>query len=60
MKARIQSLCRSDIRMGADKLHELLDGRVIIPDWLGVLLVGVGGALLPPLILFLITKGGLP
>lgn len=44
---RLMRLSFSDIRQGADKLHELLDGKVTVPDKLGVVIVGVLGAVLP-------------
>ena len=52
----VQSISYEDIRRGADKLHELLDGRIIIPDWLGLLIVGVGSAIIPPLVMWLIWR----
>lgn len=46
-----------DIERGADKLHDLLDGRIDIPEKLAVALVGIGSAVLPTLILWLIWRG---
>ena len=43
----ICKLTRADIRSGADKLHEALDGKVCLPDCLCVMLVGVIGGILP-------------
>ena len=48
---QIRKCSSKDIRAGADKLHEILDGRIFIPDWVGVLLVGVIGAAVPFLVL---------
>ena len=44
---RLMRLSFSDIRQGADKLHELFDGKIRVPDKLGVVIVGVLGAALP-------------
>lgn len=46
----------SDLRTGADKLHELLDGKVHIPDKVGIVLMGTLGALVP--IVLLMHLGG--
>lgn len=46
----------SDLRAGADKLHELLDGKVHIPDKVGIVLMGTLGALVP--IALLMHLGG--
>ncbi len=46
-----------DIERGADKLHDLLDGRIEIPEKLAVALVGIGAAVIPTLILWLIWRG---
>lgn len=43
----IHRLTSEEIRIGADKIHEALDGKLFIPDWLGLLLVGVIGGVLP-------------
>ena len=39
--------CRKDFRQGADRIHELLEGKVVMPDFLGVVVVGVVGAIVP-------------
>ena len=39
--------CSKDFREGADRLHEKLDGKIVIPDKLAVFLVGVLSALIP-------------
>ena len=52
---RVQRICLEDVRQGADRLHELLDGKFVIPDALGVALVGVLGALLPIAVLILVS-----
>lgn len=49
--------CSSDLRRGADKLHEKLDGRILMPDWLGVLLVGIASAGIPMALIWLLYKG---
>ena len=54
---KIQHISHEDVRRGADKLHELLDGRIVILDALGVALVGVLGGVLPPLIIWLLWRG---
>ena len=52
---KVQHISLEDVRSGADRLHELLDGRIHLPDWLMVILVGVLGAILPVWILLMIT-----
>ena len=53
----LKRVCLEDIERGADKLHDLLDGRIDIPEKLAVALVGIGSAVLPTLILWLIWRG---
>lgn len=57
----LRSLSRislKDLEAGADKLHDFLDGRIVIPEKLAVVLVGIGSAVIPILLLWLIWKGG--
>lgn len=42
---------REDIRTGADRLHDALDGKIVLPDRLAVFLAGVIGAAVPFLVL---------
>ena len=55
---RVAKLTSEDIRRGADRLHELLDGRIYIPDKVAVAIAGIGSAVVPVLALWLIWKGG--
>lgn len=57
MKRKVVPLYLKDIRHGADKLHDRFDGRVVIPEKLCVLIVGLTGALLPMGLLMLIHRG---
>lgn len=56
---RIKLFAKGDIRRGANKLHAMLDGKIIIPDKVVVALLAVGGAVVPPLAIWLIWKGGI-
>lgn len=56
---QIGHITKADLRQGADRLHDLLDGRIYIPDKLAVVLVGIGSAVLPALLIWLIWKGGM-
>lgn len=47
MKREVIHLYLNDIRQGADKLHDRLDGKVVLPDGLCVVVVGLIAALLP-------------
>lgn len=59
MKRKLLPLpCSKGLRATVDYWHERLDGRFVIPDRLAVFMVGVLGALIPPLVLYLIAKGG--
>ena len=46
------------MQKGADLLHEKLDGLIEIPEKLALALVGVGSAVIPVLLIWLIWKGG--
>lgn len=54
---KVHRICLEDIERGADKLHDLLDGRIVIPERVAIALVGIGSAVIPPLILWLIWRG---
>lgn len=54
---QLRSLRTDDIRKGADRLHDLLDGKVVLPDKLWVVIVGLTGALLPTGLLMLLHRG---
>lgn len=56
---RLMRLSFSDMRQGADKLHELLDGKFRVPDKVGVVLFGVLGAVIPIAMLMWLYKGDL-
>ena len=56
MRTELIHLSREDFRKGADRLHERLDGLIVIPDWVGLVIVGVSGGALP-LVIWLIWKG---
>ena len=51
--------CSKDFRQGADQLHRILDGKIVLPDALCVFLVGVIGALAPFGLLLLWCRGTL-
>ena len=55
----LKRVCLEDIEQGADKLHDLLDGHIDLPERLAVALVGIGSAVIPPLVVWLIWKGTL-
>ena len=55
MRQIIQAPTYEDFRAGAEKLHDLLDGKFVIPDAIGVLLVGVLSAVAPVGILILLS-----
>lgn len=56
---RLMRVSFSDIRQGADKLHELFDGKIRVPDKVGVVLFGVLGAVIPIAMLMWLYKGDL-
>lgn len=49
--------CSSDFEAGAERLHDLLDGKIRLPDKVGVLIVGLFGALIPYGLLLLWYRG---
>ena len=51
MRPQIKGICRSDLRQGADRLHDVLDGRIEIPERIAVVMLGIGSALIPFLVL---------
>lgn len=57
---RIAKLYLEDFRKGADRLHELLDGKVCVSEKIAVLLVGFLSAVVPSgiMIAIFILKGG--
>lgn len=55
---QIRSFSKEDMRNGAERLHEKLDGRIEIPEKLAIALVGIGSAVIPVLLIWLIWKGG--
>lgn len=57
-KMQIQHFTKADMRQGAEWLHEKLDGRIEIPEKLAIALVGIGSAVIPVLLIWLIWKGG--
>ena len=50
LKMQIGRISKADLRQGADRLHDLLDGRIVLPERLAVLLVGIGSAVIPVLL----------
>ena len=52
----LKRVCLEDIERGADKLHDLLDGRIEIPEKLAVALVGIGSAIIPILMIWLLWR----
>lgn len=47
MKMKFIIPCSKDFREGADKLHDRLDGKFVLPDKLAVFLLGAASALIP-------------
>ena len=41
------SVSAEDMRQAADRLHDLLDGRIVLPEKLAVVMVGVLSAAVP-------------
>ena len=52
----LKKVCLEDIERGADKLHDLLDGRIDIPEKVAVALVGIGSATIPILMIWLLWR----
>ena len=58
MRARNLELIKpptaEDFRKGADRLHEIFDGKIVLPDKLCVVVISVAAAVAPYLIGFLL------
>jgi hypothetical protein len=55
---QIRSFSKEDMQKGAEWLHEKLDGLIEIPEKLAIVLAGIGSAVIPVLLIWLIWKGG--
>lgn len=51
---KLTSVSVSDMRKGADRLHDILDGRIVLPEKLAVAAVGVLSATVPMGMLWLL------